>query len=472
MIKKNQRYFNWINRLLDMAIIFLAYLLAVWIWIYVLDNDDGNVAVYYALHDQLPLIVMSFCYIVVYQYGGIYDSLRFHTIWAELVQLMKCHFLCLGLTVAGIFLLKLSGFSRGVIVSYGGFSFILLCIKRILVRLVLRKMRRSGYNQKHMLIVGVGKLAEKYAATIEDNPHYGCTCMGYVGDDENRCLGLRLGNYDELEEILELYGPDEVIIAIEQYEMNLMNAIIAACEEQGVRASIIPIYNDFLPSSASVDIIGGIRMINLRSNPQDILFHRVTKRVFDVAFSAMVLVLISPLMLAIALGVKLSSPGPILFRQARVGRNRKIFTLYKFRSMRVNSASDTTWSRDRDARVTRFGAFIRKFSLDELPQFYNVLRGDMSVVGPRPELPHFVEQYKYEIMRYMVKHQVKPGITGWAQVNGYRGNTSIEKRVEHDLWYIENWSLGLDIKIILMTVFGGMMNQEKNMQRKGQEIRQ
>ena len=135
----------------------------------------------------------------------------------------------------------------------------------------------------------------------------------------------------------------------------------------------------------------------------------------------------------------------------------------------MNEASDTAWSRDRDSRVTRFGAWIRKFSLDELPQFYNVLRGDMSVVAPRPELPHFLEQYKYEIRRYMVKHQVKPGITGWAQVKGYRGDTSIEKRVELDLWYIENWSMGLDIKIILMTIFGGMMNQEKNISREKEE---
>ena len=187
------------------------------------------------------------------------------------------------------------------------------------------------------------------------------------------------------------------------------------------------------------------------------------KRCFDFLFAGTVLLLLSPLMLVIAMGVKLSGPGPVLFKQERVGKERKVFTMYKFRSMRVNSQADTAWSRDRDSRITPFGALIRKFSLDELPQFFNVLKGEMSVVGPRPELPYFVEQYKDNVPLYMVKHQVKPGITGWAQVNGYRGDTSIEKRIEHDIWYIENWSMYLDVKIIFMTIFGGMINKEKNL---------
>ena len=166
-------------------------------------------------------------------------------------------------------------------------------------------------------------------------------------------------------------------------------------------------------------------------------------------------------MLLAAVGVKLSSPGPIIFRQKRVGLNKKPFYMYKFRSMRVNAASDTGWSTNSDPRKTRFGSFIRKFSIDELPQFFNVLKGDMSLVGPRPELPHFVDQFKEEIPLYMVKHQVRPGITGWAQVNGLRGDTSIKERIEHDVYYIENWSILLDIKILFLTLFKGFVNQEK-----------
>ena len=172
--------------------------------------------------------------------------------------------------------------------------------------------------------------------------------------------------------------------------------------------------------------------------------------------------LTSPVLLACAIGVKLSSPGPIIFRQERVGRNKKKFYMYKFRSMRVNDSQDTGWSSDRDNRKTEFGAFIRKFSLDELPQLFNVFKGDMSLVGPRPELPFHVDRFKEEVPLYMVKHQVRPGITGWAQVNGLRGDTSIKERIEHDLYYIEHWDVLLDIKILLMTGFGGkFINSEQ-----------
>ena len=187
------------------------------------------------------------------------------------------------------------------------------------------------------------------------------------------------------------------------------------------------------------------------------------KRAFDIVAAIVVGLVLLLFMPIIAAAIKLDSKGPVLFKQERVGKERKVFTMYKFRSMRVNSQADTAWSRDRDSRITPFGALIRKFSLDELPQFFNVLKGEMSVVGPRPELPYFVEQYKDNVPLYMVKHQVKPGITGWAQVNGYRGDTSIEKRIEHDIWYIENWSMYLDVKIIFMTIFGGMINKEKNL---------
>ena len=190
------------------------------------------------------------------------------------------------------------------------------------------------------------------------------------------------------------------------------------------------------------------------------LAYRAVKRAFDIVGAAVLIVVTSPLMLLAAVGVKLSSPGPIIFRQIRVGKNKKEFYMYKFRSMRVNAKEQTGWSRDVDPRKTAFGSFIRKFSIDELPQFFNVLKGDMSLVGPRPEVPHFVEQFKEEIPRYMVKHQVRPGITGWAQVNGLRGDTSIRERIEHDLYYIENWNILFDVKILLMTLFRAV-NKEK-----------
>ena len=203
-------------------------------------------------------------------------------------------------------------------------------------------------------------------------------------------------------------------------------------------------------------------VINVRSIPLDNVFNATIKRMFDIICSLILIILTSPFMLFVAVGVKVTGgPGGVLFKQKRVGLNKKEFTMLKFRSMRENDKEETAWSTDTDPRKTKFGSFIRKFSLDELPQFFNVLVGDMSLVGPRPEIPFFVDQFKEEIPLYLVRQQVRPGITGWAQVNGLRGDTSIKERIEHDIWYIENWTLWLDIKIIFMTVFGGMINSEK-----------
>ena len=214
-------------------------------------------------------------------------------------------------------------------------------------------------------------------------------------------------------------------------------------------------------AAVDIDSINGLPIINLRRIPLDNLGNAFLKRTMDVVGALALIVLTSPVMLFAAIGVKLSSPGPVIFKQKRVGLNKREFYMYKFRSMRVNSRSDSAWSTNSDDRKTAFGAFIRKFSIDELPQFFNVLKGDMSLVGPRPEIPHFVEQFKDEVPLYMVKHQVRPGITGWAQVNGLRGDTSIKARIQHDIFYIENWTLLLDVKILLMTLWKGIVNKEK-----------
>ena len=469
MIKKNQRFFNWLNRLSDMALVYISYAAAVCFWIFLLKHDRNNISIRLLWENPWPVLILAFLFVVVFQYGGMYDSFRFQKIRSEMWQLLRLHLLCVMLGVGCIFLFKLRDFSRGVIGCYAVFAYALFAMKRVVLRTSLYFIRKSGMNQKHVLLVGCGTLARKYIDCLRENPQFGYRCAGYVGQDSDLENVNYLGPYDQLSELLDIYEPDEVIIALEVYDISLMNSIILSCEKHGIRSSIIPIYNDYLPSCATVDSIGKVRLINIRGISQDLAINRVMKRAFDLLFSAAALLLLSPLMLILALGVRLSGPGPILFRQERVGKERKIFTMYKFRSMCVNSESDTAWSRRRDSRITRFGAFIRKFSLDELPQFFNVLKGEMSVVGPRPELPFFVDMYKDVVPLYMVKHQVKPGLTGWAQVNGYRGDTSIEKRIEYDIWYIENWSMYLDLKIIFMTIFGGMVNEEKNLFKEKQE---
>ena len=233
------------------------------------------------------------------------------------------------------------------------------------------------------------------------------------------------------------------------------------CEKAGTKLSLIPFYAQYMPAHPQIDSLNGLPMINLRRIPLDNWGNALLKRAADIVGSLLLIALTSPLMLIAAIGVRLSSPGPVIFRQKRVGLNKNEFYMYKFRSMRVNDQTDTAWSTNHDSRKTRFGALIRKYSIDELPQFFNVLKGDMSLVGPRPEIPHYVEQFREEIPLYMVKHQVRPGITGWAQVNGLRGDTSIEERIRCDIYYIENWTFFFDIKVLLMTIFRGFINQEQ-----------
>ena len=463
MIKSNQTYFNWLNRLLDFPLLIGSYYLSVWIWLSVMENDLGNVAYHYAMQNPLPMLVLLGFFLFVFQCIGLYDSFRTRSLITELVRLFLANTISCAVGLGVIFLFKVGEFSRGVAILFFLISYTLLSIKRIVLRLFRHSARAKGFNLKYVLVVGCGELAQKYLARIGEHPEYGFSPLGYVGVKCDDAVGKYLGDYSELADVLDRYNPDEIVIALEQYESAQMRQVVFTCEKQGIRTCIIPFYNDYLPASATIDAMEDVRLINIRSIPLDITFNKVTKRLFDIVFSALVILLCSPIYLIVALGVKLSSPGPILFRQTRVGKERKDFTMYKFRSMRVNDTSDTAWSTKRDSRITPFGAFIRKFSIDELPQFFNVLKGSMSVVGPRPELPFFVQQYRETIPRYMIKHQVKPGITGWAQVHGYRGDTSIEKRIEYDLWYIENWSLFLDIRIIFMTVFGGMMNEEKNL---------
>ena len=310
----------------------------------------------------------------------------------------------------------------------------------------------------------VVQMAHRYSREIREDRELGYHLAGYVAEKPDEDWDEKwLGGFDRLEEVLDSCRPDEVISAIETEDLSRTPAIISACEKTGCKLSIVPFYADYMAARPNFDDLNGIPLLNIRYIPLDNLANAFLKRTMDIVGSALILILLSPLMLATAIGVKISSPGPIIFRQERVGRNKKPFTMYKFRSMRVNSEETTAWSQNTDSRKTKFGSFIRKYSIDELPQFWNVLKGDMSLVGPRPELPFFVDRFKEEVPLYMVKHQVRPGITGWAQINGLRGDTSIKARIEHDLYYIEHWSLGFDVKILWITVFGGKFRNDENL---------
>ena len=244
-------------------------------------------------------------------------------------------------------------------------------------------------------------------------------------------------------------------------DYDYLGTIVAACEKSGVHTKFVPDYNSLIPSKPYTEDMLGLPVINIRYVPLNNMGNMFVKRVVDIIGSFFGIIITSPIMLLSAVLVKCSSPGPVIFKQERVGLHNKPFYMYKFRSMEMQSekSEKKAWTTKNDPRVTKIGRILRGTSLDELPQLFNILKGDMSLVGPRPERPHFVDKFKEEIPRYMVKHQVRPGLTGWAQVNGYRGDTSIRKRIEYDLYYIENWTLGMDIKIILMTFLKGFINK-------------
>ena len=461
MIKKWQRVFTQINRLIDFFIVGASYYLATCFWLLVVRQDPLNPALY-----PHNLFLFAFIFAVAsvfgYQLAKLYDSVRgkpfgFDIKWVLVVNAVT-------VLVGGMlfYLLRLTNFSRAAFALFFALSSILVLFKRWLVRTVLSRYRSKGYNLKHVVLVGSGNLAKKYIKTIQSAPQFGYTIDGYIGTscaiDTLPCLGDWASHGSDLIASSEI---DEVVVALELEDATLLPQIIAATEKYGTKVSIIPYYNDYIPASTTIQILGECKLLSLRTTPLDFPGNAVVKRLFDIVSALVFIVITSPVMLFAAIGTKLSSPGPIIFKQTRVGKNKRLFQMYKFRSMRVNADEKTGWTKNDDPRKTRFGSLMRKTSIDELPQFFNVLKGDMSLVGPRPEVPHYVEQFQETVPLYMLKHLVRPGITGWAQVNGYRGDTSIEERIKHDIWYIEHWSLWLDLRICLRTVFGGIINQEK-----------
>ena len=456
MIKENQRLLNQLNVLSDGALVLLSILPAYWIRFCLFDGTPS-----FPLRSYLWLgAIAMVLFLATYAIAGLYASYRAVRFHREAQTLFLATILDMLILITALFVFRLNEMSRWLLVFYCGIVYCVLVCKRAALRLTLRHYRRLGYNQKHVLVVGDGEMAAAYVRRVREDRDLGFLVDGYVASRTRLPNVRRLGGYDQLEEILTERNPDEVIVAMAPEEYALTGKVINICEKTGTKISLVPFYAKYMPSNPQVDNINGLPMINLRRIPLDNMANAFIKRAMDVVGALVLIVLTSPLMLIAAVGVKLSSPGPVLFKQERVGRNKKPFYMYKFRSMRVNASEKTGWSRNEDPRKTPFGSLIRKFSIDELPQFFNVLKGDMSLVGPRPEVPFYVEQFKEEIPRYMVKHQVRPGITGWAQVNGYRGDTSIKKRIEYDIYYIENWNVFFDLKILLMTLTRSM-NSEK-----------
>jgi len=466
LIRDHQKYFNKLLVLLDAMVIAAAYWFSWFLWLsgYVKENDPGigilSVETYFA---ALAAIVPG--YLILYNTFDLYSSKRTAKTIYEIFNIIKANTVGLLAVMVVLYAINIPDFSRGMVGVFYGINIVAESLMRKSVRYGLRRMRRKGYNVKHILLVGYSRAGEEYINKIKANPEWGYEVCGILDDHVPVGAvykGVRVtGEIETLQTVLTDNQLDEIGITLSLSDYDRLEAIVKLCEKSGVHTKFIPDYNSVIPSRPYLEDLDGLAVVNIRRVPLNNMANMLMKRLVDIAGALAAIVLCSPFMLTAAIAVKVTSRGPLIFKQERVGLHNKPFQMYKFRSMEVQSDADEKkgWTVKNDPRVTKVGRLLRSTSIDELPQLFNVLKGDMSMIGPRPERPLFVEKFREEIPRYMIKHQVRPGITGWAQVNGYRGDTSIKKRIEYDLYYIENWSMAFDMKILFLTFFRGFINK-------------
>ena len=469
MIKDNQQHFNRLQVVMDAVVMIVSYAFAWWLKFSsgFVDKEIGVLSFEFYMR---ALILIVPLYILLYYAFNLYTPKRVQGRRLEFSNIVLANTVGLLILMAGFFLAlsyseQLKNFSRSMFIYFFMINIVLEEIERLMIRAFLRSIRKNGYNQKHILLVGYSKAAEQYIDRIKQNPQWGYNIRGILDDNIARGTmykGVKvIGSVGNLSYILPENKLDEIAITLGLEEYYKLEKIVAECEKSGVHTKFIPDYGNIIPTRPYTEDLLGLPVINIRYVPLSNTFNALIKRLTDIMGAIICIIIFSPIMLTSAVLVKMTSKGPLIFKQERVGLHNKPFQMYKFRTMYVQTEEEEKkgWTQKNDPRVTSVGRFLRKTSLDEFPQLFNVLKGDMSLVGPRPERPQYVEKFREEIPRYMIKHQVRPGMTGWAQVNGYRGDTSIRKRIEHDLYYIENWTLGLDIKILFLKVFKGFINK-------------
>ena len=468
MIKDNQKIFNRLHVLLDALVIILSYA-AAWflkfrsgIEPFYTGADVGALSgrTYFS---ALYLIVPG--YLFLYYLFNMYTAKRAGSIRREIYNIIRANTVGFVLFIGALFVIHLDDFSRTLIFYFYIINIFIDSAFRVAIHKWLRVLRKKGYNVKYILLVGYSRAAELYIDRIRQNPQWGYVVRGILDDKIPRGTEYRgikvIGQIDNLFYILPQNKLDEIAVTLALEDYGRLEDIVSLCEKSGVHTKFIPDYNSVIPSKPYTEDLNGLPVINIRHVPLTNTLNMILKRVVDIFGGLFAIVLFSPVLIVSAILIKLTSEGPIIFKQERVGLHNKPFQMYKFRTMEVQKPSEEKkeWTTRDDPRVTKVGRVLRKTSIDEMPQFFNVLLGDMSLVGPRPERPFFVEKFKEEIPRYMIKHKVRPGMTGWAQVNGFRGDTSIRKRIDCDLYYIENWTVGLDIKILFLTLFKGFINK-------------
>jgi Undecaprenyl-phosphate glucose phosphotransferase len=464
MLKKHGQLFLTVAIFFDTIVICLSWLTAYYIHF---KTSLGPPPRHATPELEVYLIAMILVWIVFMssiRIFALYQPHRGKSFSHEFLVIFKVVFWSILTLTAATFFYREESFSRFVAVYFFGLVTTLMTISHFFVRIVLKKMRTLGFNVRYVLIVGTGDLAQSLAKKINLHSEYGFKIVGFLANHSelvnSEISGIRvIGQLNEISTVIKKFGVDQLFIALPLSASDEMEEILGSLNEESVDIKVVPDLFRFMNLHAGVDELDGLPIVNLSESPLH-GWNVLIKRLVDIIFSGLFIFVSCPFLIFIAFIIKLESKGSVIFRQERVGLDGIKFNLLKFRSMQVGAEKITgpVWASKGDNRTTRLGSFLRKTSIDELPQLFNVFVGEMSLVGPRPERPVFVEEFKKTIPKYMLRLKMKAGLTGWAQVNGWRGNTSLEKRIEYDLYYIKHWSIFMDLKIILLTFWKGFLN--------------
>ena len=463
MLKRHSQFFKSLMLLNDLMSLSVSWWLA-----YLLRFHSGLFPMpepYVFRHYLIAWFLVLPIWAAVFEFLDLYRPRRISTHLREVVDIIKGSGLALLIFLGIIFLLHDIILSRIVVVLFWFASVAFLNLSHIALREGLRFLRRRGYNLRYVLVIGAPLQAKRLVNKLQWHRHLGLKVVGaYLtdqNDSNNQFAGVNLLKHrDDVLACIRSHEIDQVFITFPLDEASRLREIPSWLADEPVTVYFVPDLGEFARLHGAVEEFDGLHVITLQASPLD-GWNSVLKRAMDLSIGGLALLLFSPLMIIVAPGIKLSSRGPILYRQERMGLDGKRFQMLKFRTMSEDAEKSTgpVWALSNDPRVTPFGKWLRRTSVDELPQLINVLKGEMSLVGPRPERPPLIEQFRKSIPKYMLRQKVKAGMTGWAQVNGWRGNTSLEKRIEHDLQYIENWSLWRDVKILARTLFRGFLNK-------------
>jgi Undecaprenyl-phosphate glucose phosphotransferase len=444
-------------------------ILASWIGAYYLRFYSGWIPLYNGIPpvEQYEVLLLPVLILFLFNFKvvGLYQPLRGKSLWVDYYNIVKANTISVLILSALLFFYREESYSRMVVGIFWLTATLFLVASHMVVRNILMVLRRRGKNLRYVLIAGAGELGREVAERIDLHPEMGFKIVGFLTTQEKK-VGTLINGYpvlgllDDVSEHIKEHEVDKLFITLPMKSQDHFERVLFNLGEESVDIKVVPDLMQYMSLSGGVDNFDGLPIVNLTESPI-YGWNLVFKRATDIVISFLAIVITSPLMILISLLIKLESRGPVFFVQERVGLDRKVFKMYKLRSMRMGAESNSgpVWTKENDVRRTRLGVLLRKTSLDELPQFFNVLAGDMSMVGPRPERSIFVEDFKKSVPHYMLRLKMKAGITGWAQVNGWRGNTCLEKRIEHDLYYIKHWSLLFDIKILIKTLWNGLINR-------------